>query len=72
MTATTKLDGRGVAYVVCPLCAFQSQPQRLGPGEMRTLAVSLAYPAWLLRIPVLGCNLLGDGLRDLLDPQART
>lgn len=31
----------------------------------------MAYPGLAISLAVLGCNLLGDGLRDALDPRTR-
>jgi ABC-type dipeptide/oligopeptide/nickel transport system permease subunit len=36
---------------------------------MRVVDILLAFPGLLISLTVLGFNLLGDGLRDVLDPQ---
>jgi len=42
-----------------------------GPNYLPTWWCYSAFPGLFIYLTVLGFNLLGDGLRDILDPQNR-
>ena len=45
-------------------------PQHIGQGSLHARNVELV-PAAAIFVAVLGFNMLGDGLRDVLEPQSR-
>ncbi len=44
---------------------------RIGTGYMQSAPWLSLYPGVSIFVTVLGINLLGDGLRDVLDPRGR-
>ena len=44
---------------------------RIGTGYMQQAPWLSLYPGLSIFVTVLGINLLGDGLRDVLDPRGR-
>ena len=47
------------------------QPAVVGRGQLRDRVAALAFPVLAIFVAVLGYNLLGEGIRDALDPRQR-
>ena len=53
---------------------FVSSPSRIladARGVLREAPWMMAFPSVALSVTILGLNLFGDGLRDVLDPRMR-
>ena len=67
--AETALSFRGLG--VQPPTPSWGNTLRIGAGYMTTAPWLSLYPGMAIFVTVLGINLLGDGLRDALDPKDR-